>query len=172
MPVLYLLLLLLSVQSWAVTEQYDKQFKAASNKFLPYWEWQWLKAQCYQESLLDPKAVSHVGAKGLCQFMPATCNEVFTMLGFKCEPYNAEKSIIASAFYMSRLRKIWRARRSEDDRRKWAQCSYNFGAGNCIKAQSRCGNHSSFEKVIGCLPEETKTYVERIKLYFQKFSCD
>ncbi len=172
MPVLLFLLLLLSVQSWAGTDKYDKQIQNASAKYLPEWQWQWWKAQLYQESLFNPYALSPVGAKGIAQFMPATCNEVFSRLGWQCEPLNADKSIRAGAFYMSRLRRIWRARRSESDRRKWAQCSYNYGAGNCIKAQARCGNNRSIDNAMSCLPQETKTYINRIKLYFEKFSCD
>ena len=172
MRVLLLLLLLLSVQSWAVTEQYDKQIKTASARYLPQWQWQWWKAQLYQESLFNPSAISHAGAKGIAQFMPATCNEVFKQLGFECQPYDANKSIRAGAFYMSRLRKIWRARRPESDRRAWTQCSYNYGAGNCIKAQAQCGNHRSIEQSMSCLPNETQTYINRIKRYFERFKCD
>lgn len=168
--VLLSVLVLSSVKSWAATDTYDVTIKQASEKYLYLWKWQWWKAQLYQESLFDPNAQSPVGAKGIAQFMPLTCKEVFAKLGFECEPLNAEKSIYAGAFYMKNLRRIWRARRSEEDRRKWAQCSYNYGAGNCIKAQARCGNHSSFEQAIPCLPHETKTYVHRIAVYFKRFT--
>lgn len=156
-------LLLLAPQS-AYKSPYDAEIKRAANKYLPHWDWHWWKAQIEQESLFDPDAVSPVGATGLAQFMPDTCKEVFSQLGWKCDPYNAKKSIHAGAFYMKRLRRVFRARRPEDDRRKWAQASYNRGVGNILNDQKRCGGVMRWEQVVPCVPkQETIDYIIRIE---------
>lgn len=150
--------------------QFDSEIRAASERHLPQWDWVWLKAQYEQESLLNPDAVSHAGAKGIAQFMPATCREVFPQLGMKCDPFNAKKSIRAGAFYMKRLRRVFRARRPESDRRRWAQASYNRGVGNILRDQKRCGGAMNWYDVVPCVPkQETIDYIENIERRYWKF---
>jgi membrane-bound lytic murein transglycosylase F len=154
----------------SVTDKYDDEIKKASERYLPEWDWRWLKAQYYQESLLDPNAQSPVGAKGIAQFMPLTCIEEFNRLGEKCDPYNASLSIRAGASYMKRLRRVFKARRPEYDRRRWAQASYNRGIGNILKDQRRCGNNSSWTLTIPCVPkQETINYVDIIEKVWIRF---
>lgn len=157
-----------------MSRKYDSKIKRAAGLYLPAVDWRLYKSQLYQESLLDPEAVSPVGAAGIAQFMPATWLEVSRALGFEgISPKQAEPAIIAGAFYMSRMRQGWKAKRPEKDRHSLAMASYNAGFGNLLKAQKLCGGANLYPQIIHCLPdvtghhsEETITYVKRIWNYF------
>lgn len=140
---------------------------------VPHWKlW---KAQLYQESLLDPGAVSPAGARGLAQFMPQTWAEIASELGLDGGPHH-EHAIEAGAYYMAKLRQIWRAERTALERHELAQASYNAGAGSILKAQRYCGNARAWSAISACLPRvtgarnasETRTYVERISIWWRK----
>jgi soluble lytic murein transglycosylase-like protein len=140
---------------------------------LPYWRlW---KAQLYQESRLDPAAVSHAGARGLAQFMPATWDEVSRELSLHGSPHD-DLAIDAGAYYMAKLRRVWRRDRTSVERNALAQASYNAGAGNVLKAQTFCGGARLWPTVAECLhlvtgPKnalETKTYVARIGRWWRE----
>ena len=94
------------------------------------------------ESNFNPNAVSHVGAKGLMQFMKATAQE------YGINPLNPSESINAAGKYLqSSYKKFgnW-----EDALR-----SYNMGVGGLQKVKA--GKKS--------LPKETKDYVGRVYKY-------
>jgi len=106
--------------------------------------------------------------------MPATWLEVSRQLDFGfVDPHAAEYSILAAAFYMAKMRRIWKSKRPENDRHSLALASYNAGAGNIIKAQRLCGGLLLYSQIITCLPDvtghhskETITYVKRIWGYY------
>jgi membrane-bound lytic murein transglycosylase F len=133
-------------------------------------DWRLWKAQLYQESLLNPDAVSPVGARGLAQFMPGTWAETCERLGWEnVSPHLARFAIEAGAYYMVRLRNSWSSPRPEIDRWDLARASYNAGFGNLLKAQKIAGGAVLYADIIAALPEvtgyhsrETITYVERI----------
>lgn len=157
----------------ALPDKYDKQIKRAALIYLPYVDWRLYKAQLYQESLLNPNAVSPVGASGLAQFMPATWREYQAAARTGADPFSAAHSITAGAWYMAKQRHIWKTPRPESDRHSLAMASYNAGAGNIIKAQSKCGGRIEYASIIKCLPDvtghhskETITYVQRIWRYY------
>jgi len=152
-----------------ITNKYDEDFKKVVI-FLPVGtDWRLLKAQCYQESRLNPLAVSPVGAMGLCQFMPNTAldlNEKYSDLGDFWLP---EVSIRAAAYYMGELNKFWSSPRSFMDRYMLALASYNAGAGNILKAQKLSGGETEYLLIIRELPnvkwvdsKQTIDYVNRI----------
>lgn len=155
------------------TDRYDRDIEASVKRWWGFGpEWQWYKAQLYQESLLDPDAVSPVGATGLAQFMSGTWGDVSRQMGLPrgISPRDAKYAIDAGAFYMARLQRTWSAPRPFMDRHKLAQASYNAGAGHLIKAQRLCGGPALYADIIKCLPQvtghhsrETITYVERIE---------
>ncbi len=125
---------------------------------LPYeiWGADLLKAQAWQESRFDPQAQSPVGAKGVMQFMPGTWREVSQKMQWQgVSASSASHSIYAGAWYMARMRRIWKARRSERDRYDLALSSYNAGAGNLIKAQQLCAGVPDYAGIVRCLPEVT-----------------
>lgn len=134
----------------------------------PYWR-AW-KGQLYQESRLDPDAVSPVGARGLAQFMPGTWKMMVRemRLGMKASPHS-EIAIEAGAYYMAKLRRQWSAPRPQGDRHALAAASYNAGLGHLLKAQKLCGGKNLYADIIRCLPrvtgrhsEETIGYVKAI----------
>lgn len=142
---------------------------------MPGKDWRLLKAQCYQESLFDPEAVSYVGAQGLCQFMPATWKDTEHSLKLKGHPFNTELNIQFAAYYMHRQNKFWKSRRPDADRTSLALASYNAGAGNLAKAQRLCNMSVLYAEIIKCLPnvtgrhsKETITYVKRIWGYWTR----
>lgn len=158
-----------------LSDRYDAEIQKAAKLYLPGWRWEWWKAQLYQESRLDPSAVSPVGARGLAQFMPGTWRDEAGRLGFgHLSPHAAEPSILAGAAYMARLRAQWRAERPESDRRELAQASYNAGLGNILRAQQLCNGARHWPEIQRCLPQvtgernahETRTYVERIARWY------
>jgi soluble lytic murein transglycosylase-like protein len=163
---------------------FDDRYDAAIEKAVKRW---WpdiplpnlLKAQLYQESRLDPDAVSHVGARGLGQFMPRTWDEVVRELSLgPVSPHMAEPAIDAAAYYMAKQRRFpdWRGW-SDPDRHRMAQAAYNAGAGNIRKALRRCAG-TTYASAIACLPaitgrhsKETITYVDRIARWFQELEA-
>lgn len=162
--------------SWAAQfpDEWDRDFAAATGRYLPGLDWRLLKAQGYQESLLKPDAVSPVGAMGLMQFMPGTWRQV---MGDNVSPWVPELSIEAAAIYMSRLRRQWSAPRPEWDRHSLALASYNAGLGHLLTAQKQCGGVAAYDGIIACLPdvtgrhsEETITYVARIWKWFRQMT--
>lgn len=161
------------------TDRYDRHIrKAAARWWLPTPEgdWRWLKAQLYQESLLDPTAVSHVGAAGLGQFMPGTWQDMTRRMRWgRVSPHSVKHSIMAAALYMRDLRNQWTAPRPELDRMDLARACYNAGLGNLLKAQRKAGGANRFADIIKALPQvtghhsrETITYVERIHRWYKE----
>ncbi|MDO8838001.1 MAG: transglycosylase SLT domain-containing protein [Parvibaculum sp.] len=115
------------------------------------------KAQLWQESRLDPAAVSPVGAAGVAQFMPGTWSDVTRRLGIPrgVSPHEAKFAIDAGAYYMATLRRQWHAERPEIDRHRLAQASYNAGLGNIVKAQRACGGARHWPDIAPCLVQVT-----------------
>ena len=153
-------------------DEWDSDFKTWTDNYLPGHHFTTLKSQCYQESLLSPTAVSHVGAKGLCQFMDFTWDEVAPQLMFPtgANAFAPELSIQAAAFYDAKLRRQWKTQRPEKDRMNLTFASYNAGLGNILKSQRACDNATLYPAIIECLhlitgrhSHETKTYVTRIR---------
>jgi soluble lytic murein transglycosylase-like protein len=114
-------------------------------------EWRRIKAQIKQESLFDPKARSHVGAKGLGQFMPPTWAE----WGKGQDPFNPEANIEATCRYMR-----WLVDRFPGDYDK-ALAAYNWGIGNVRRVVLAHGDTWR-----NALPQETDTYLARINGYW------
>jgi membrane-bound lytic murein transglycosylase F len=160
--------------SWAVQSSssepfssYDSYFARYATRYMPEHDWRWLKAQCYQESLLNPTATSHVGARGICQFMPPTWVEYQEAFETSVPATVAKANIQAAAWYMMRMERVWSGRRRKPyERLPLAQASYNCGAGCVIQAQARCGDKRNWIGVKPCLPEETKHYVPLIEYHY------
>lgn len=164
-----------SADALTFPDKYDSIIKRSVKVYwadFPFWR-AW-KAQLWQESRLDPDAMSPVGASGLAQFMPGTWREIAPALGYAhLPPTSVRPAINAGAYYMAKLRRAWSAPRPQDDRHWLAAASYNAGFGNILKAQKVCGGAALYLEIIACLPgvtgahsTETITYVERIKRWW------
>ena len=154
--------------------KYDPYFRKYSKRYMPEVDWLLLKAQCYQESRLNPNAESPVGAKGLCQFMPNTWNHYESVVGIFGSPYEPKINIEMASYYMSSLRGEWTTKRPEKDRHSLALASYNAGLGNILEAQKTCGMPVLYRDIIKCLPEvtgkhskETMNYVPLVYKWYE-----
>ncbi|QDP60422.1 MAG: putative endolysin [Prokaryotic dsDNA virus sp.] len=171
-----LLFLVFAQDANAISDRYDNSFRKWSAYYLPEVPWYWLKAQCWQESRLKPEAVSPVGAKGVCQFMPPTWKDMQTKLGFQGDPFIPDLNIQAAASYMSQLRDVWdRRQRTNIQVHSLALASYNAGTGNILKAQKVSGNkrlwceiQPHLVEVTGKHSKETTHYVEVIWDYVKE----
>lgn len=153
------------------TTRYDPCIRQAVAEWWPAGpDWLWWRAQLYQESRLEPDAVSPAGATGLAQFMPATWSDIAPALGYGTLPPTAAcPAARAGAYYMARLHRFWSSPRPHMERHRLAQASYNAGAGSILAAQRRCNGARDWHEIRECLPavtgrhaRETLTYVERI----------
>lgn len=157
-------------------DTYDKEIRKAVRVYWPDRPlWKEYKAQLYQESRLDPDAVSPVGAKGLAQFMPGTWSDMRRLMRLDryASPFDPKVAIDAGAFYMHKLRRGWSSPRPDDDRQKLAQASYNAGFKRVLKAQKLCGMPTGYAPIIACLPcvtgrhsLETIDYVHKIEKWY------
>ncbi|TCK58954.1 transglycosylase-like protein with SLT domain [Celerinatantimonas diazotrophica] len=155
---------------------YDWRIKKAARHYLPYEPWLLYKAQLIQESSLNPKAQSAVGAKGIAQFMPQTWIETTQALGFHGQPTDVRLAIPAGAYYMAKLRYVWHWPRPETDRYNLALACYNVGCGWILKAQKACGDPSLYQPIMACLPKvmkdpnETLHYAPKIRQIYEELS--
>lgn len=97
----------------------------------------------------DVPIVSHAGAQGLMQLMPATYREMAALHGLGANPFNARDNIFAGAAYLRWLK----------DRYGFPGMfgAYNFGPGNWELHQRRKR----------ALPGETRNYLKQITAYLK-----
>ena len=120
-------------------------------------------SQCYQESKLNPQAVSSCGARGIAQFMPATARQYELT-----DPTDVPASIRANQTYMLRLE----AQTHGD----WdaALASYNCGYGNYSKAEwlaEQLGGNTTWQQTMPHVikdAEQPIQYVQRIHQWKQQ----
>jgi membrane-bound lytic murein transglycosylase MltF len=134
-----------------------------------------LAAQGFQESQLNQKARSHVGAIGIMQVMPATGKQL--NVGNIQE---TESNIHAGTKYMDQLmtRYFPDAHFSESNRPLFAFASYNAGPGNIAKMRTEAAARGLdpdkwFNNVEIVVAEkigiETTTYVRNIYKYYAAY---
>jgi soluble lytic murein transglycosylase-like protein len=155
---------------------YNGLIKDSADKYLLDVDWRLVKAQLFQESKLDPSAVSPAGAVGISQFMQGTWNDMKKKMAMptNASPLQPVYAVPALCFYMAKLHDQWTAKRTDADRYALALASYNAGIGNLLSAQKLAGNANEYHKIIAQLhrvtgdknARETHTYVEKIFGYF------
>lgn len=107
---------------------FDKMVKAAAVEH--QLDWRLVTAQMYQESQFNPRARSHVGARGLMQVMPRTARE----LGYKL-PFSEQSGIEAGVTYLAWSRDRFEATLPPQERLWFSLAAYNAGAGHVFDAR-------------------------------------
>lgn len=174
----FLLPVTLLVLPWysQASTTYDKLIAASAAMYMPEVDWRLWKAQVHTESAFRPNAVSPVGAQGLAQIMPGTFMDISRETGIRGNPFDPQTNLMAGAYYMSKMRRVFRAPRPDIERHKLACASYNAGAGHIIRAQRIAGNPVEWEpvslvlvQVTGRHSVETVNYVQRIYGTYQRY---
>lgn len=155
---------------------YDTIIREAVAEYMPKYDWRLYKAQLFQESSLNPNAVSKAGAVGIAQFMPGTWEQYSKSTGYEnTDPTDPEASIYTGAYYMRYLIEEWVRPRPDADRKCLALASYNAGLGNILEAQKASGDSAAYRTIIAHLPEvtgeharETIWYVKKILSYYNE----
>lgn len=149
---------------------FDSEIAHWSGRFIPMWDWRYLKAQLYQESLLNPNAVNaRSGATGIGQFLPAAWSECQRDLRHRAPRTNARAGIMCAAYYMGRMHRIWDRRgRTAANILPIAQSSYNAGPGRVIQAQRQCGGGRDWIDFADCLPREAREYPIKVRDWYYK----
>ena len=106
-----------------------------------------IKAVIKAESNFNPTAVSHAGARGLMQLMPATARS----LGVN-DSFDPEQNVMAGTRFLSDLLKRYNGDIDS------ALAAYNWGPGNVDKRPDR-------------LPRETRDYLVRVKQLYSTYSA-
>jgi membrane-bound lytic murein transglycosylase F len=111
---------------------YDELVRKYSDRY--GFDWRLVTAQMYQESRFDPRAKSHIGARGLMQLMPRTAKE----MGVK-DISDPASSIRGGVKYLDWLRDRFDADLAISDRLWFTLASYNAGSGHVQDARRLAG---------------------------------
>ncbi len=107
---------------------YDELVREYANRY--GFDWRLVTAQMYQESRFDPKARSHIGARGLMQLMPRTARE----MGVK-DINDPAHSIHGGIKYLDWLRDRFENELPISERLWFTLAAYNAGAGHVQDAR-------------------------------------
>jgi membrane-bound lytic murein transglycosylase MltF len=154
-----------NVHAGMFPDKYDGLIKDGWALYHPGDDWRWHKAQLWQESHLDPTAVSPAGAVGIAQFMRGTGIQYGLIDRQLVAP-----SILASARLMRDNVRFWKSKRPVQARRFLALAGYNCGNGNLVKAQKLCGGKRLYAKIVRCLPRVTGRYAKETLGYAPKIA--
>jgi membrane-bound lytic murein transglycosylase F len=111
---------------------YDKLVRKYADRY--GFDWRLVTAQMYQESKFNPKAKSHVGARGLMQLMPRTAKA----MGVK-NVGDPASSIRGGVKYLDWLRDRFDASLPISERTWFTLAAYNAGAGHVQDARRLAG---------------------------------
>ncbi len=132
---------------------------------VPSREWIISHAIARQESSFDRTALSHAGARGLMQLMPATARDVASKLG---QPYNVQRLFDDPAYNITLGSYYIGLRRDNFSNDALAIAAYNAGAGNVRKWLNMNGDPRSGSAIdmidwVEMIPiQETRNYVQRV----------
>ena len=105
-----------------------------------------IKAVIKAESDFNPQAVSHAGARGLMQLMPATARS----LGVS-DSFDPEQNVMGGTRFLSDMLKRYNGNVDS------ALAAYNWGPGNVDKRPDH-------------LPRETRDYLVRVKQLYSSYT--
>lgn len=144
----------------AVAQFYFPMFEAALAKYNVPLE---IKYLAIVESALNPKAVSHMGASGIWQFMYHTGKQYHLNINSYVDERNDPiKSTEAACKYMVNMYQIFG---------DWdlVLASYNSGPGNVLKAIRRSNGQRNYWNIRHHLPKETQGYLPAFLATFYIF---
>lgn len=126
--------------------------------------WTMIHAITRQESQFDRQAVSHAGARGLMQLMPATAREVAGKLGRTADPsmltVDTDFNVTLGASYFQQMLRYY------GGSYPLALAAYNAGPGNVNKWLRTNGDPRAGADVLKWVEDiplyETKNYVQRV----------
>ncbi len=133
---------------------YDELVRMYSDRY--GFDWRLVTAQMYQESKFNPKAKSHIGARGLMQLMPRTAKE----MGVK-DIVDPASSIRGGVKYLDWLRDRFDADLPISDRLWFTLAAYNAGAGHVQDARRLAGQ-------LGHDPDRWFGHTEQAMLLLEK----
>lgn len=112
-----------------------------------------IKAVIKKESVFNPKAVSHVKAKGLMQLRNITIKEIERISGFKVkDPFDPQQNIEGGTIYLSYLLRRYKGNLD------LALAAYNAGPENVSKTKGIPQNR------------ETPDYIKKVKMYYEEYT--
>jgi len=124
-----------------------------------------LKYLTIVESMLDPKAESYAGAKGMWQLMPFIAKDYNIHMGeFRDERFHIEKSASAGLGYLKSLYERF-------DNWELALAAYNCGAGRINRTLKQTGK-KTYWGIRHLLPRQTREFVPKlvaVKYLFQYY---
>lgn len=121
-----------------------------------------------EESAFDVTAMSHVGARGLMQLMPATGREVAGRLGLGFSNARLDEpayNVRLGATYFGQLMNMF------DGRTELALAGYNGGPYRIKRLWREAGPQPELDYFLESLPiEESRNYVKRVLLFSDSYS--
>lgn len=148
---------------------YDRLIKEYAAKL--GWDWRMLAAVIYQESKFSINCVSHRGATGLMQVMPATA-EYYGVTDL----LNPEENIKAGTMHLARLQKMYSDDGMTDfERFKFVLASYNAGEGRIADcrnlAAARNLDNTRWDDILKVIPSMREdATLQETTLKFGKFN--
>ncbi len=133
---------------------YDELVRKYSDHY--GFDWRLVTAQMYQESKFNPKARSHIGARGLMQLMPRTAKE----MGVK-DIVDPASSIRGGVKYLDWLRDRFDSDLALSDRLWFTLAAYNAGSGHVQDARRLAGQ-------LGHDPDRWFGHTEQAMLLLEK----
>lgn len=117
-----------------------------------------------QESIMNPLAVSPVGARGLMQIMPGTAKLISKKNGYEYKGVNSlfdpKVNILFGASYIRELLGKF------NNNRIYVAASYNAGPGRALRWQSQDDVKRDMATYVESIPfDETRNYVQKVIFY-------
>lgn len=122
-----------------------------------------------QESAFNAKAVSHAGALGLMQLMPATIDDLNARGASIRDPFDPDQNVGGGTRY---LRWLYDELAGVQPRYRWAYtlAAYNGGIGRLKRAMDKVGGpDASYHAVAPLLPKETQGYVPAVLRHQERY---
>lgn len=148
------------------SDQYDELFRHYTRRYFgPFVDWRWFKAVAVVESLLDERARSENGARGLMQLLPATFAAIRDKQPHLGDIENPRWNIAAGIYYIREMYGKWPQGTPDEERLLLSLASYNAGYGRVRDGHQRSSRKkgSRWKDVKAATPLATRAYVERIR---------